>query len=315
MTAATLALALALTGLPAPPAEAAHAANPLYRSLLDEGWTADGTRVTFPVPTLNDGMSAEVEAAALKTLARTASELAELTRDSVSAPFVLRNRDVKTPGGVVRQADLWFVVQAGLEAIDPDRAAGGLGDAKPVEAANMRFTARRLGTDDLARVAPGDGGSKPGDREWYVHMTGRLLDRLYVEATDRIAATRGEGSWVIASRTDTRFDRDEGAPNRWWPFTLRGNSEVKGTVSPYAGGASYAKISRLATVPGALLVEAHFAFHEPRSWFDGAPILRSKIGLVAQDRIRGLRRELAKSQKGQGARSTGAGVTPARGGS
>ena len=64
------------------------------------------------------------------------------------------------------------------------------------------------------------------------------------------------------------------------------------------------KVSRLATVPGALLVEAHFAFSEPQAWFDGAPILRSKIGVVAQDQIRGLRRELAKSRKAAGARSS-----------
>ena len=70
------------------------------------------------------------------------------------------------------------------------------------------------------------------------------------------------------------------APNQ----TVRGRGELL-------------KITRLSAVPGALLVEVHFLFTEPQEWFDGAPILRSKISLVAQDRIRSLRSELAKSRK------------------
>ena len=46
-----------------------------------------------------------------------------------------------------------------------------------------------------------------------------------------------------------------------------------------------------------LFVEAHFVFTEPHDWFEGAPVLRSKISLIAQDRIRKLRRELAESHK------------------
>ena len=68
---------------------------------------------------------------------------------------------------------------------------------------------------------------------------------------------------------------------------------------PYSGGAGVLTARTLTSVPGALLVEARFAFHEPMSWFDGAPILRSKIGVVAQDRVRRLRKELETSRKGR----------------
>jgi hypothetical protein len=132
-------------------------------------------------------------------------------------------------------------------------------------------------------------------------VTGRLLDRIHVEATDRTIASRTDESWVIAARTDPRFDRDAKAPNRWWPIE---RGEKPGAVHPYPGGASYAKVSRLRLVPGALLVEAHFAFAEPRAWFDGAPILRSKISLIAQDQIRRLRRELAENRKTAAERET-----------
>jgi hypothetical protein len=167
----------------------------------------------------------------------------------------------------------------------------------------MRFSGRRLGADDLAGHNLPPQGQHAEMREWFVHLTGRLLDRLHVEATDRITATRSDDSWVIASLTDPRFDQDRSNPNRWWPLVKKEGTEEAGPAAPFAGGASIVKISRLSTVPGALLIEARFAFFEPKAWFDGAPILRSKIGVVAQDRIRGLRRELAKSQGGQGVRN------------
>ena len=38
----------------------------------------------------------------------------------------------------------------------------------------------------------------------------------------------------------------------------------------------------------------HVAFVEPDGWFQGAPILRSKFSVAAQDQIRTLRRELGE---------------------
>ncbi len=90
------------------------------------------------------------------------------------------------------------------------------------------------------------------------------------------------------------FEDDPKYPNRWAALErIRGEERLSQTY-PYDGGGGYAKISRLKLKPGALLVEAHFAFAEPRPWFDGAPILRSKLGLIAQDQIRSLRRALRK---------------------
>jgi hypothetical protein len=299
-----VALIIGMTLLAAPPTEPGHASNPLYHTLRDEGWTVGKTHVAFPAPAFSDGMSADEEQTALRAIAGSDREVAELTRDSVTAPFVLRTHDLETEGGVIRQADLWFVVRARLDDIAPEKAAGGVGDGPPVEAGNMRFRGHRLSADEVEKRGLTPTKEAP-TREWYVHMAGRLLDRLQVEATDRITASRTDGSWVFAARTDPKFDQDEAFPNRWRPIARQGGEEKEGTLAVYAGGASYVKIVRLATVPGALLIEAHFAFDEPKAWFDGAPILRSKIALVAQDRVRGLRRELAKSRKGQAGRSTG----------
>jgi hypothetical protein len=273
--------------------EPGHAKNPLYKALLERGWEVGETHVEFPAPKLADGASADHERAALRAVAGSGPELDEFLRDSVSARFVFKTRDLPTAGGLIRQADLWFVVRADLDAIDPDKAVEG-GDGKEVEAGNMKFQARTIGPGELGKRGIKRPEQEAPVHESYVHLTGRLLDRVHVEATDRVTATRTEGSWVIASRTDPKFDSDPTLPNRWWPIERGGGREQPGKARSYAGGASYVKISRLATVPGALLVEAHFAFSEPKDWFDGAPVLRSKIGVVAQDRIRSLRRELAK---------------------
>jgi hypothetical protein len=128
-------------------------------------------------------------------------------------------------------------------------------------------------------------------------LTGRLLDRIAVEATDRVFATRTADSLLIAARTDSTFDPDGPLSNRWWTLTRKGTEEVKGPLQHYAGGASYVKITRLAAEPGALFVEAHFVYVEPLDWFQGNPILRSKVSLIAQDQIRRLRRELDKTKK------------------
>jgi hypothetical protein len=306
MTAPTALLVVALT------AQAAdHKSNPVYASLRSEGVNLGGVRISFPAPWLDDGAAEGAEREALRTIAGSDRAVAELTRDSVSAPFVLKTRDQPAGDrGTVRSADLFFVVRARLDDIDPSSADAAGAEVKEVEAGNMKFRGARVEDKDLSArgIKPAD--KEGGVREWYVHLTGRLLDRIHAAATDRITATKSSRSWLIAARTDARFDKDATLPNRWHAIKRRGDREEAGPDETYPGGASYVRIGTLQTVPGALLVEAHFAFFEPRPWFDGAPVLRSKIGVIAQDRVRSLRRDLAKSRRGQGLRK---GSEPGRG--
>jgi hypothetical protein len=110
-----------------------------------------------------------------------------------------------------------------------------------------------------------------------------------------VVATRTADSIVVAARIDPAFDKAGPFANGWRPIEGgRGKDEADAASKPYRGGISYAKISRLASRPGALLVEMHGAFVEPHDWFGGAPILRSKFSVVAQDQIRRLRRELER---------------------
>jgi hypothetical protein len=299
-----LGFGVALLGLAAAPARVSesdgpHAANDVYQALLKGGVTLSGAHIAFPAPLLSDGDTPEVERAVLRKLAGSDSAVEELLRNSVTAPQILKLQDEKAPDGtLIRSGTVWFAVHARLDEIDPAQSGARGAEAKPVEAGNMRFTSKLL--DDDALKQRGISRSDP-KLEWYTHVAGDLLDRIHVEATDHARGTQSEHSWVFASRTETRFDDDKAFPNRWTTLNRGGQPGKSAGPQRFAGGASTTKISRLQSQPGVLLVEGHFVFAEPRAWFDGAPILRSKISVVVQDRIRRLRRELAE-RKGKAPR-------------
>jgi hypothetical protein len=161
----------------------------------------------------------------------------------------------------------------------------------------MSFNAARLSAKDLTPLKIGAIEAS----EWFVHTSGRLLDRIEVEATDRITATKSANAWLVASRTDARFDRNGDFSNHWRQIKREGAEEKQGAEHVYPGGAGYTKLTRLKSVPGGLFVEAHAVFFEPKGWFENRPILKSKIAIVAQDRVRSLRRELAKPKSRGGA--------------
>jgi hypothetical protein len=284
-------LCFLLQAQPGSDTELAHQRNPIFVEALRSGFHADGATIKFPSPILKDGLDPGQQHAALLKLSGSEAALADLLRDSVTAPFILKLRDQKTTDATFRMIDLWFVVRGELDGIDPVEMAQQ-SSGKAVEAGNMRFESRLL-TDDELKLR---GRSTRRSRDfagWFVHLKGRLLDRIAVEATDQAVATRTEESMVIAGRTDPVFDSDSTLANRWWTL---GQDGRKGSGQPFRGGVSYAKISRLKEPAGSLLVEFHAAFVEPEAWFQGAPILRSKFAPIAQDQIRKLRRELLKNR-------------------
>ncbi|WZO96126.1 hypothetical protein EP7_003108 [Isosphaeraceae bacterium EP7] len=281
------ALALIILALPLDSPEPAHASNLVYREIVGEGVRLGETPIRLPAPRLIDGQTPEAQRKALAELAGGERAAEDLLRDSVNAPFVLKVRDEKTPAGdTIRQADLVFVVHAPLDVIEPAETARQAAKA-PAEAANMRVETMLLGSGDLnaLKIPPPEEG-----REWYARMTARLLDRIQVTATDHVVVSRSADSLVMASRTDPRFGQKTATPNAW--TTLARDGTPGSEPQPYEGGMSYTKISRMAGAPTILVVEAHFAFVEPKAWFDGAPVLRSKFAPVAQDQIRRLRRQV-----------------------
>jgi hypothetical protein len=291
------AIVMAMVGLgdEAARLEPQHARNAVYVGVLRDGLAADGATYKLPEPRLRDGMAADAQRAAMRELAGSDQRLDELLRDSVTAPYLIKVHDVKGADATIRVVDLSFVVSGDIAEVDPAREAART-DEKEVEAGNMVMRTRMLKPEELrtAGIAPPPSQEGPGPSTWYAHVHGRLLDRIEFDVTNQVVATRTGESMVVASRTDPAFDKPGPFSNGWRPVGAEKTAGAADASKPYAGGISYTKISRLAFRPGALLVEMHGAFVEPRDWFQGAPILRSKFSVVAQDQIRSLRRELAR---------------------
>jgi len=266
----------------------AHQRNPVFQDVLREGVQAGGEKVALPSPTMRDDDDAAKQRARMVEICGSERAVDEFLRDSVTAPFIIKTRDAKTPNAIIRSVDVWFVIRADLDKLDPVPLITGA-EGKVVDVANMRFEQRLL-TDDELKTRNLEARLEGDNPHWFVHLKSRLLGRIGFEAVDEAAASRGASSMVIAARVSPAFNAP-GEPTNHWR-----NLADDGPKQPFEGGVSYAKITRLNEPPGALFVELHAAFAEPEAWFRGAPILRSKFSLVAQDQIRRLRRELLKER-------------------
>jgi hypothetical protein len=275
--------------------EPAHAQNSVYRQVLDQGLEIAGQKVELPRPRLVDGQESAAQRASVREVAGSDRALDDLLRDSVTAPYIIKVRDVKATGATIRIADVWFVVYADLKQVDFGQEASRT-DKKEVEVANMWFQTRLLTDDAFQSIGMKPPVVEPGQNKWYSHVHAKLLDRIDFEATNEVMATQTPESIVIASRTDPSFAKVPGFANGWKPLSKDGTKQNDDRARPYEGGMSYAKISRTGLKPRAILVEMHMAFVEPDGWFQGAPILRSKFSVVAQDQVRSLRRELGKKR-------------------
>jgi hypothetical protein len=295
LTTFTSAIVLAIFGADPPRVEPEHARNSVYLQVLSQGFPLGGQGVRLPEPRLRDGQDADAQRTALGEVAGSDQALGELIRNSVTAPYIIKVRDTQAADGTIRAADLWFVVYAELAQLDPAREAARF-DGKEAEAGNMTFQTRLLKAGDLRAAGIALPAETPGRHLWYGHIHGRLLDRIEFGVTNQVVGSQSSESIVIAARTDPAFDKPGPQGNGWRSIAASAGGPSQGTLKPYAGGISYTKISRLAFQPGALLVEMHGAFVEPQEWFQGAPILRSKFSVIAQDQIRTLRRELARRQ-------------------
>jgi hypothetical protein len=275
--------------------EPAHAQNSVFKLVLDEGLESGSQKVTLAKPRLVDGQDAESQRTALREIAGSDRALDDLLRDSVTAPYIIKVRDLKSSGATIRFADVWFVVYSDLKQVDFGQEASRT-DQKEVEVANMWFQTRLLSENDLRAAAIKAAPVASGQNQWYSHVHAKLLDRIDFEVTNLIVASQSPDSIVVASRTDPAFAKSASLANSWKSIPREADGKTDVTPKRYEGGMSYAKISRLAIKPGAVLVEMHMAFAEPDGWFQGAPILRSKFSVAAQDQIRSLRRELAKKR-------------------
>jgi len=274
----------ATTSGPAPAGQASREApNPLHPSLLAPGsGVGPDLGAELPPPTMPDGLDGAKQKAIIATLIKDDYSYDEFTRKSVVAPQLLKIRDVtpSDPKGRASGVDVWFVAYDDKFLGWMVTAGKGVGRGKP------------LTKEDLAKRKITPAGET---RELFRHVEFDFLGKIHLKATGRVMWTKTDQSVLVAAEVDPRFRGDPEFPNQWRLVAGGSGAARPGPASPWGGAGVYVKITRLAEPAGALFVEQHVVFAEPAGWFDGANLLRPKLPMVIQNRVRAVRREWTRS--------------------
>lgn len=270
------------------------AENPVLVALTKQGLAVSPSEVVrLPPIVLADGLDAAAQRQAIEAATGGKYSWDALTRNSVVAPFVLKQGQEETDSDRIgRRADVYFIVHTDMKTIGKDEFLTGQfsssGSEPPAEGAGY---IRLLTHAELAKRKLPAPRSISDPR--YVTARFNLLERVQISATTRSVRTDESDSIIVATVLDTRFADDPDFPNSWRPISRddAGQRQI-GERHPYAGFGTYAKVTRLADPKGALFVEYHVAFAEPKGWFNGANLLRSKLPLIAQELVRDLRRRV-----------------------
>lgn len=262
--------------------------NSLFKELLDKGVAVtDKQSLKLPAPSMADGLDKAGQMQVIKKLAGEDYPLEELLRNSIVAPHIYRFRDFDAEAADARGrgVDLWFVAFGNLELLQSDKLQqfGG---------ASSKIT--QLKEADLAKRGI-KVKTEPGLEETYAYLVGSLLDRVQISSMNHAVISRTKNSVVLAGRLDPRFAKDAEFPNQWRSIPPKDDDKgVLGPPQPYDGAAMYIKLTRLHEPEGAVFVEFHQVFVEPKKWFDAPTMLKSKLPLVIQAEARSFRKDFAK---------------------
>jgi hypothetical protein len=280
----------ALAVSPAQPSTKHDDQNPLFKSLIDTGLTVDKQTFKFPAPTMPDGLDATKQKETITKLIDGQYTYENFTRQSVQAPRVLKITDLKKndPNAIPRAVDVSFVAYGDFKLLQDDKFLdrlmssgnkgnnGKSGDLKPADL-------------EKRKIMIAKGNEK---RESYGFVEFDFLGTVRLKATGHAMWSRNDESVLAAAEIDPRFLNDKEFPNEWRPLS----AGKAGDPQPWNGAAMYLKITKLKEPEGALFIEQHIIFVEPRGWFGGEGQLRSKLPAAVQDSATTMRRELLKGK-------------------
>jgi hypothetical protein len=265
--------------------------NPVFEQLTEEGVDAGANvpKAKLPAPSLADGLDAAAQRATIEAIVGRAYTYEMFVRDSVVSPQIIRMPDAPAmaDGQRLRQVDVWFIAYGDLDKIASKGFLGKLFGGGGGDAKGTALTAEDLAKHDI-KIAP-----EAEKYEGYGHGSFELLEKVRLTGTTRSYWSRTDDSIVAAALLDPSFADDAEFPNYWQSITKGAGGAVLGAPNPYHGTGQYIKITRLAEPPGALLVECHVIYVEPKGWFDGTSLLASKLPAVMQNQVREMRKKLA----------------------
>ena len=243
-----------------------------------------------------DGLDAAGQRAAMDEVADIRSSAAELVQKSFFAPVVVKVRTLKPAkdvGPAVRSIDLWFVAHGDWGMLcSKDFLESALKTKE--EGKNQVVLKSGVLTDKELAARKLTATVKDGYEERFVYTTIALFDRVQFSATRFAVMTKGKEMILAAGRLDPRFAKDPDYPNQWRPLLRDAMANIKpGPAHPFTHAGGYAKITRLQTPAGAVFVECHVVYEEDYGWFDGANLVKQKVPLMVQEKVRTFRRKLA----------------------
>ncbi len=266
--------------------------NPVYRALIETGVdVTPQTQVKLPEPDLPDGLSAAEQKERITKLIGRRYNWQVFTRETTVAPFLseLTRKKTNDPNVEYQEAHIYFVAYGDLKAI---AEAGGLSESDDNNTQSTPLTPQDLAANKITLENP--------KHESYAYISNDVIDKIRLSGVLRSDWSETADSIVAATEMDSRFDKNEKFPNQWQPLlTIRAPKKL-GKAAPYHGAGGYSKITKLEEPKGALFIEAHLVFAEPKAWFGGNNLLGSKLPLAFQDKVRSTRREILRAtQKAQ----------------
>ena len=270
--------------------------NPVYTQLLAEGIKmSDGKSYKLRPPIMSDQLDAAGQLAAIGKLADARNPVKDILRDDYFAPVVTKVRNAKPQKGegpAIRVIDTWFVAHGDWKTLVSkdfleSMTAAENGKSRVVLKSGA-LTEKELRKRKLTAATAADSEQR------FLYTTFWLLERAQVSATRFSTLTRGKNFVLAAGEIDRRFDKDSDYPNEWRPLLRDVQANIKpGRAHPFTHAGGYAKITRLKEPADAAFVEFHLIYEEPYGWFDGVNLVKQKIPVMVQEKIRTFRRKLS----------------------
>lgn len=299
------------------------AADVLLLQMTTTGITlSDGVSYTLPEPTFLSISGEPVDPAlAEKSIAQIAGPqgVSGFTRDSVVAPMAVRTEAIEDADGtrIGHFIDVTFVVHQSIADIrqlkvldnfksatadDPSGETIQFTDNDSADALETTMT-RSLTEAELSQFGVTADQDQDQDQDALGYLRLPLLGKVILSGVARARRSVWSSedksapvilTWLLDSRFGSDAPQADSIANQWRAIQRSevGQREL-GPPQPYAGMGGYVAIAPLPSDPAASIVQIRFVIHEPEGWFEGRNLLRSKLPLLIQDRVRNIRRELA----------------------
>jgi hypothetical protein len=272
-----------------------EAANPLFEQLRSKGVpvTAE-TMVPLPAPVMADGLDAAGQREVLQKVVGKRFPVRDFVGKVGTAPHVHDIHKVPSAGSDALRAfriDASFVAYGSLDLVADKKFLENFHNKQKDRKFHV-LTPEELGKRKLHAESTKD------REERYSHGVFIVLDRVEVSAALHSFVTRRPDSLLAATQIDPRFAKDGDFPNQWRKVTFDDEGRRSlGPPQPYSGAGGYLKITRLHEPKGALFIEYHLVYTEPKGWFNGADPLTTKLPAIIQSEVRTFRQELNRAKK------------------